>query len=212
MKLYSAWRASAPYRVRIALNLKGLPFEILPIDLVANEQGGEAYRAHNKQALVPTLDIGGAELTQSLAILEWLEETHPEPALLPRDAVDRARVRAMCGIVACDIHPLNNLRVLKALAGFGVEEAVRNDWVQRWIGEGFAALEAMIAEHGGQYAFGDRPTLADCVIVPQIYNARRFNTDLAPYPNLLAAARRAGEHPAIAAAHPNHHPDAKEII
>ncbi len=212
MKLYSAWRASAPYRVRIALNLKGLPFEIIPIDLVANEQGGEAYRAHNRQALVPTLDIGAAELTQSLAILEWLEETHPEPALLPRDPIARARVRAMCGIIACDIHPLNNLRVLKALAGLGVEETARNAWVQRWIGEGFAALEAMIAEHGGEYAFGDAPTLADCVIVPQIYNARRFGTDLSPYPRLLAAATRAGEHPAIAAAHPNHHPDAKEII
>jgi maleylacetoacetate isomerase/maleylpyruvate isomerase len=212
MKLYSAWRASAPYRVRIALNLKALPFEIIPIDLVANEQGGEAYRAHNRQALVPTLDIGAAELTQSLAILEWLEETHPEPALLPRDPIARARVRAMCGIIACDIHPLNNLRVLKTLAGLGVEETVRNDWVQRWIGEGFTALEAMIAEHGGQFAFGDTPTLADCVIVPQIYNARRFSTDLSPYPRLLAAATRAGEHPAIAAAHPNHHPDAKEII
>ncbi len=212
MKLYSAWRASAPYRVRIALNLKGLPFEIIPIDLVANEQGGEAYRAHNRQALVPTLDIGTTELTQSLAILEWLEETHPEPALLPRDPIARARVRAMCGIIACDIHPLNNLRVLKTLVGLGVEEMVRNDWVQRWIGEGFTALEAMIAEHGGQFAFGDTPTLADCVIVPQIYNARRFSTDLAPYPRLLAAATRAGEHSAIAAAHPNHHPDAKEII
>lgn len=212
MKLYSAWRASAPYRVRIALNLKGLPFEIVPIDLVAGEQGGDAYRAHNRQALVPTLDIGGAELVQSMAILEWLEETHPEPALLPTDALGRARVRAMCGVVACDIHPLNNLRILKALAGTGLDEAARNNWVQRWIGDGFAALEAMIARDGGGYAYGDSPTLADCLLVPQVYNARRFNTDLTPYPHLLTAATRAAEHPAIAAAHPNHHPDAKEIV
>lgn len=210
MKLYSAWRASAPYRVRIALNLKGLPFEIVPIDLVTGEQGGEAYRAHNRQALVPTLDIGGAELVQSMAILEWLEEAHPEPALLPKAPLDRARVRAMCGVIACDIHPVNNLRILKALTRLGIDESARNDWVHRWIGEGFTALEAMIAEYGRGYAFGDASTLADCVLVPQVYNARRFNTDLTPYPNLLAAATRAAEHPAVAAAHPNHHPDAKE--
>lgn len=212
LKLYSAWRASAPYRVRIALNLKGLPFEIVPIDLVANEQGGEDYRAHNPQALVPTLDIGGAELTQSMAILEWLEETHPAPALLPKDPVDRARVRAMCGIVACDIHPVNNLRILKALTAQGADQAARDAWAQRWIGDGFTALEAMIAKYGRGYAFGDAPTLADCLLVPQVYNARRFHVDLGPFPHLAAAAERAGADPAFAAAHPNHHPDAKEII
>jgi len=212
LKLYSAWRASAPYRVRIALNLKGLPFEIAPIDLVAGEQGGEAYRAHNPQCLVPTLDIGGAELTQSLAILEWLEETHPEPALLPADPLDRARVRAMCGVVACDIHPLNNLRILKAVAALGADQPARDAWVKRWIGDGFTALEAMIARHGGAFAFGDAPTMADCLLVPQVYNANRFGVDLAPYPKLAAAAERARRHPAFEAAHPNHHPDAKEIL
>lgn len=212
LKLYSAWRASAPYRVRIALNLKGLPFEIVPIDLLANEQGGEDYRAHNPQALVPTLDVGGAELTQSMAILEWLEETHPEPALLPGDALARARVRAMCGVIACDIHPVNNLRILKALTALGADQAARDDWARRWIGDGFTALEAMIARHGGDFAFGETPTLADCLLVPQVYNAARFGVDLAPFPRLSAVAMRARAHPAFEAAHPNHHPDAKEII
>jgi maleylacetoacetate isomerase len=209
MKLYSAWRASGPYRLRIALALKGLGYDYVPVDLVAGEQRGEAYRAVNAQALVPSLEVGGEVMTQSLSILEWLEETHPEPALLPKDALDRQRVRAMCGVIACDIHPLNNLRVLKQLSAMGIDEDGRNTWVARWIDEGFSALEPMVARHGAGYAFGETPTMADCLLVPQIYNANRFGVDLSPYPALVAAGAHALKHPAIAASHPNLQPDAK---
>lgn len=209
LTLHSAWRASAPYRVRIGLNLKGLAYDYAPVDLVAGEQGGEAYGAVNAQHLVPTLEADGHVLTQSLSILEWLEETHPEPPLLPKDPFDRQVIRAMCGIVACDIHPVNNLRILKALAKLEVGQPAIDDWAQRWISEGFTALESMVAKHGAGYAFGDSPTLADCLIVPQIYNARRFKVDLSPFRAIIAAADHAAEHPAIAAAHPNNQPDAK---
>jgi maleylacetoacetate isomerase len=209
MKLYSAWRASGPYRLRIALNLKGLDFDYVPVDLVAGEQRGDAYRTVNAQALVPSLEVDGEVMTQSVAILEWLEETHPQPALLPSGPLDRQRVRSMCNIIACDIHPVNNLRILKALAAMGIDEAGRNAWVARWIDEGFAALEPMIARHGDGFAFGAAPTMADCVLVPQIYNARRFGVDLSPYPALLAAGETALAHPAFAAAHPDLQPDAK---
>jgi maleylacetoacetate isomerase/maleylpyruvate isomerase len=209
LKLHSAWRASAPYRVRIGLNLKGVAYEVAPVDLVAGQQKSEAYHAVNAQDLVPSLVLeDGRVLTQSLSILEWLEETQPGPALLPADAFDRQVVRAMAFIVACDIHPVNNLRILKALAGLGVEEPARNSWARRWISEGFAALEPMIARYGAGYAFGDSPTLADACLVPQVYNAARFAVDLTPFPAIAAAAARAGEHPAIAAAHPNLQPDA----
>lgn len=209
LKLHSAWRASAPYRVRIGLNLKGVDYEVAPVDLVAGQQKSEAYHAVNAQDLVPSLVLeDGRVLTQSLSILEWLEETQPGPALLPADAFDRQVVRAMAFIVACDIHPVNNLRILKALAGLGVDEPARNSWARRWISEGFAALEPMIARHGAGYAFGDSPTLADACLVPQVYNAARFAVDLTPFPAIAAAAARAGEHPAIAAAHPNLQPDA----
>lgn len=207
--LHSAWRASAPYRVRIGLNLKGLAYDYAPVDLVAGQQGGEVYGAVNAQHLVPALETDGHVLTQSLSILEWLEETHPEPPLLPKDPFERQVVRAMCGIVACDIHPVNNLRILKALAKLEVGQPAIDDWVQRWISDGFTALEPMVAKHGAGYAFGDTPTMADCLIVPQIYNARRFKVDLSPFPALVAAADHAAEHPAIAAAHPNNQPDAK---
>lgn len=206
--LHSAWRASAPYRVRIGLNLKGLAYDYAPIDLVANQQGGEAYGAINAQHLVPALEVDGRVLTQSLSILEWLEETYPEPALLPRDPFDRQVVRAMSTIVACDIHPVNNLRILKALAKLEVGQPAIDSWVQRWISDGFTALEPMVARHGAGYAFGAAPTMADCLIVPQVYNARRFKVDLSPFPAIIAAADAAAEHPAIAAAHPNNQPDA----
>lgn len=206
--LHSAKRASAPYRVRIGLNLKGLPFELRPVDLVANAHQGDDYRALNAQALVPTLEVDGRPLTQSLAILEWLDEAFPErPRLLPVDAFDRATVRAMAEIIACDIHPLNNLRILRALAALEVDEDHRNAWVTRWITDGFTALEPMVARHGGDFAFGDAPGLVDCLLIPQVFNAGRFKVDLSAFPAIRAAAARAAEHPAIAAAHPDHHPE-----
>jgi len=206
--LHSAWRASAPYRVRIALNLKGLAYAYAPVNLAEGEQRQDAYRAVNRQMLAPALEVDGRILTQSLAIMEWLEETHPSPPLLPADPLDRATVRAMADIIACDIHPVNNLRILKSLAALGQDETARNAWVARWIGEGFDALEPIVAEHGKGWAFGASPTIADCCLIPQVYNAQRFGVDLSPWPALTAVADAAAQHPAFAAAHPNQQPDA----
>ena len=207
--LFSAWRATAPYRVRIGLALKGVAYDYVPVDLIAGEQRGERYRAVNPQGLTPALDIGGRVLTQSLAILEWLDETRPEPPLLPSDPLDRATVRAMAGIIACDIHPLNNTRVGRRLNKMGIDQAGILDWTQGWIRDGFDALEPLVARHGRGYAFGDRPGLADCLLVPQVYSANRYEVDLAPWPAIRAAAAQAGEHPAFQAAHPNRQPDAR---
>jgi maleylacetoacetate isomerase/maleylpyruvate isomerase len=208
LTLHSAWRASAPYRVRIGLNLKGLAYDVAPVNLAGNQHHEPAYAGLNPQRLLPTLEVDGKILTQSLAILEWLDETVPQPRLLPVDPFDRAVVRAMAEIVACDIHPLNNLRILRALNGLGIDEPARDAWVHRWIGDGFAALEPLVARHGRGFAFGDTPGLADCCLVPQVYNAQRFKLDLTPFPAIRAVAARAAEHPAIAAAHPNLQPDA----
>jgi len=208
LKLYSSWRASAPYRVRIGLQLKGLGYDYVGIDLAASEQHKAPYRAVNPQRLTPTLETDDAILTQSLAILEWLEETHPEPPLLPKAPLDRARVRAMAEIVACDIHPINNLRVLRALNAMGVEADPVQTWARRWITDGFNVLEGMIGEHGAGWAFGATPTLADCCLIPQVYNSQRFGVDLASYPAIRAVHERAAEHPAFQAAHPDRQPDA----
>ena len=208
LTLHSAWRSSAAYRVRIGLNLKGLAYDIVPVNLVASQHLEPAYAALNPQRLLPTLEVGSRTLTQSLAILEWLDETAPEPRLLPADPFDRAVVRAMAEIVACDIHPVNNLRILRALTGLGVDEPGRDAWIQRWITDGFTALELLIARHGEGFAFGDTPGLADCCLVPQVYNAERFKADLTPFPAIRAVAARCAEHPAFAAAHPNLQPDA----
>jgi maleylacetoacetate isomerase/maleylpyruvate isomerase len=210
LTLHSAWRASAPYRVRIGLNLKGLDYAIQTVDLVSSQHHDPAYRALNAQALVPTLEVDGRKLTQSLSILEWLDETVPEPRLLPVDPFDRATVRTMAEIIACDIHPVNNLRILRALTGLGVDQDGRDAWAQRWIHDGFTALEPMIAQHGKGYAFGDAPGLVDCCLVPQLYNAARFHVDMTPFPAINAAVAKALEHPAIAAAHPNLQPDAQK--
>ncbi|THD77955.1 MAG: maleylacetoacetate isomerase [Phenylobacterium sp.] len=210
--LYSAWRATAPYRLRIGLALKGVTYDYAPIDLIAGEQREPAYRAVNPQGLTPALDIGdGHVLTQSLAILEWLEETRPEPAILPKAPLDRAAVRAMALIVACDIHPLNNTRVGRELHKRGVDPEGIKAWSQRWIRDGFDTLEPMIARHGRGFAFGATPTLADCCLIPQVYSAGRFEVDLDPYPAIRAVAERAAEHPAFQAAHPNKQPDAKPL-
>jgi len=206
--LHSAWRASGPYRVRIALNLKGLAYDYAAVNLVTGEQREAPYRAVNPQGLVPALEVDGHVITQSLAIIEWLDETHPNPPLLPANPLDRATVRTMAGIIACDIHPVNNLRILKALAAMGQDEAARNEWVTRWITEGFDALEALIARHGQGWSFGEAPTMADCLLIPQVYNARRFGVDLAPWPAISTVADAAQAHPAFAAAHPNQQPDA----
>jgi maleylacetoacetate isomerase/maleylpyruvate isomerase len=210
LTLHSAWRATAPYRVRIGLNLKGLAYDYAPVDLLAGEARRAPYVELNRQGLVPALQTDDGVLTQSLAILEWLEETHPEPPLLPTAALDRATVRAMAEIVACDIHPLNNLRVLQKLNGLGFKFGApeQTAWIHTWIGAGFDALEPMIAEHGAGFSFGETPGLADCCLIPQIYSAGRYGLDLAPYPAIRAVGERAAEHPAFAAAHPDRQPDA----
>ena len=210
LTLHSAWRATAPYRVRIGLALKSVEYDYVAVDLLAGEQLEPAYRAVNPQGLAPALDLGdGHILTQSLAILEWLEETRPQPPILPRSALDRAIVRAMANIVACDIHPLNNTRVGRKLKDLGLDDTAVSAWISGWITEGFDALEPMVARHAGMFAFGDSPTIADCCIVPQVYSANRFNVDMAAWPAISSVAERTAMHPAFAAAHPSRQPDAK---
>ena len=189
--LYDYFRSSASYRVRIALNLKGLAYDSVPVSLLDNAQRAPEYLRKNPQGLVPALLDGEQLLTQSLAICEYLEETYPQPALLPNDAIGRARVRALALSIACDIHPLNNLRVLRRLeAQFAADQAGKDAWYQHWIQSGFEAFEQQIQSTHGQYCFGDTVTLADLALVPQVYNARRFNCDLSAYPTMLAIEQR----------------------
>ena len=209
MILHGYWRSGAAYRVRIALALKGLPYEQQGHDLRTGAQKDPAYVALNPQGMVPALEVDGAVLSQSPAILEWLEEAHPAPALLPSDAICRAQVRAMAALIGCDIHPLNNLRVGKALReGFGADQAAVDAWAARWIVPGFEALEALVARQGQGWCYGDAPTLADCYLIPQIYSAGRFNVPLDAFPRLLAIDEAAKAHPAFVAAHPDNQPDA----
>jgi maleylpyruvate isomerase len=209
MLLHGYWRSTASYRVRIALNLKGLGYEQATHDLRTGAQRSEGFRALNPQGLVPALEADGFLLAQSPAMLEWLDERFPEPPLLPQGPDARATVRAFAAIIACDIHPLNNLRVLNALRSeFQAGTESVNAWIGRWIAEGFVALEAMVSRYGGGYAFGDAPTLADCCLVPQVYSAERFGVDLAPFPNLVAAAAHARSTEPFRAAHPDEQPDA----
>jgi maleylacetoacetate isomerase len=207
VKLYTFFRSSAAYRVRIALNLKGLSYDAAFISLPKNEQRQPDYMAINPQGRVPTLDRDGTVLIQSPAILEYLEETHPEPPLLPRDPVTRAKVRAVAAVIGCDIHPLNNSGTLAYLKGrMGQDEAAVNAWYAHWVVEGFRAIERLIEP--GPFAFGDRPTLADIYLVPQVYNARRFKVPLDDYPKIAAADAACGEVDAFKAAAPEKQPDA----
>jgi len=206
MKLYDYFRSSAAYRVRIALNLKGLTPERAFVHLKRGAQREEAYLALNPQGLVPALvlDGGGPAMTQSIAILEYLEETHPSPPLLPRDARERARVRGIALAIACDIHPLNNLRVLNYLKGpMGKEQTAADTWYRHWVETGLAACEALLPASKGKFCFGDQPTLADCCLVPQVYNARRLKCDLSKLPRLVAIDEACRALPAFANATPS---------
>jgi len=208
--LHGYWRSSAVYRVRIALNLKNLDYEQVGHDLRLGEQQNPAYKAIAPAGLVPAIEHDGQAFVQSLAIIEWLEERWPSPPLLPTAIDRRAIVRAMAATIAADIHPLNNLRILKYLKSeFERSQEQIDAWIAHWVSEGFAALEVMIARHGAGYAYGDGPTMADCFVVPQVYNAERFGVDLTPFSKLVAAAETARAHPAFAAAHPDRQPGAE---
>ena len=202
--LYDYYRSSAAYRVRIALNLKGIDYESRPVNLADGAQKDAAYRALNPQGFVPMLEIDDHRLTQSLAIMVYLDQRFPYPPLMPRNALEGAHVRAMALGIACDIHPLNNLRVLKYLTGtLGVTEEQKNAWYAHWITEGLAALETMAAPTAGKFLYGDSVTLADVCLVPQIYNARRFDVPLDAYPTLVRADANAAALESFAAAHPD---------
>jgi len=204
LRLYDYHRSSACYRVRIALNLKGLAYEAVPVNLLEGEQKSDGYRARNPQGFVPMLEADGLRLTQSLAIIDWLDATHAEPALMPAAPADRAHVLAMALAIASDIHPINNLRVLKYLSGsLDQTQEVRDDWYRHWIAEGLAPLEALAAPRAGSFLFGDGPTLADICLVPQLFNARRFEVPLDAFPTLLRSDESAGRLEAFRAAHPD---------
>ncbi len=208
MKLYTYFRSSAAYRVRIALNLKDLPYEMISIHLT--KDGGKhkkpEYKAVNPQMRVPTLELSnGDRILQSLAIIEYLDEVFPEPALLPADAIDRAHVRAVAQIIACDIHPLNNLVALNYLKKLGHDQATVDEWYRSWVLAGFEAIEPLLKP--GPYAFGNRVTLADICLVPQVFNARRFKTPLDPFPKILSIEEACAKLPAFDKARPENQPD-----
>lgn len=210
MKLHNYFRSSASFRVRIALALKGLPYDYVPVHLVKGEHRQEKYAAVSASALVPTLETDtGEQLGQSMAIIEYLEETHPQPPLLPADPVARARVRALAQLIACEIHPLNNLRVLKYLTHqLKVDEETKNTWYRHWVRNGLELFEAELARlPAGRYCFGDTPTLADCCLVPQIFNGRRFDVDFSGLTRTLAAFDACMAHPAFQQAQPSSCPD-----
>ena len=202
--LYDYFRSSAAYRVRIALNLKGVDYESRQVDLRAGDQRSDAYRALNPQGFVPMLEIDGHRLTQSVAIINYLDLRYPNQPLIPAAAADRAHVVAMAMAIACDIHPLNNLRVLNYLKNeLGHSQEETDAWYAHWISEGLPALEAMAKPQAGKFLFGDAPTGADVLLVPQMFNARRFNVPVDAYPTLLRAEENANRMEAFAAAHPD---------
>ena len=210
MKLFGYFRSSAAFRVRIALNLKGLAHEDAFIHLRRGDQRGDAYRTVNPQGLVPALEIDGHTLIQSMAIVEYLDETHPEPAFLPPDPAGRARVRALADIVACDIHPINNLRVLRYLSRpLGHEQEVIETWYNHWITAGFEALERLLAANPrtGDFCDGDRPGLADIALAPQVFNSERYRLDLSAYPTITRVYANCMKLDAFARAYPDNQPD-----
>jgi maleylpyruvate isomerase len=211
MKLYTFFRSGTSHRLRIALNLKGIPYEHEAVDLRREGHLTPQYKAVNPQQLVPALDVGGRILTQTPAIIEWLEERHPSPPLLPKDPDQRARVRTLAAIVGCDVHPVNNRRILETLRkDFGADEDAISRWCGRWITEGFDALEALISEDvaRGRFCTGDAPTLADVYLVPQVESARRFRLDMSRWPTLMSIDQACGELDAFHRAAPANQPDA----
>ena len=211
MKLYTFFRSSAAFRMRIALNCKGLAYEAVPVSLPKGEHKLEGYLRLHPQGLVPALEDDGRILVQSLAMMEYLEETHPQPPLLPADAADRAYVRAVAQIIACEIHPLNNLRTLRYVKKtYALDEDGVNRWYRHWIAEGLAGLEAFLrsAKKCAKYCYRDQVTIADCCLVPQVFNAQRYECDLAPYPTIMAIFAECMQLDAFAAAQPSRQPDA----
>jgi maleylacetoacetate isomerase/maleylpyruvate isomerase len=211
VKLYTYFRSSAAFRVRIALNLKGLRYQPVFVHLAKGEHRRPDYAKVNAQALVPTLELDdGTRLNQSLAIIEFLEEQHPSPALLPQDALGRARVRSLSGLVASEIHPINNLRVLQHLKNaLGQSQEQIDTWYRHWIADGLSKLEAELSGGKGKYSHGESPTMADCCLVPQIFNAKRYNCDLAPYPRTMHVYEQCMKLEAFDSAQPAKQPDAE---
>lgn len=209
MKLYNYFRSSASFRVRIALGLKGLPYDYIPVHLVKGEHKQAAYTDKAPDGLVPLLEVDGAALSQSMAIIEYLDETRPTPLLLPPDALGRARVRALAQSIACEIHPINNLRVLKYLQKeLHLDDEAKNTWYRHWVRTGLEALERQLEKlPQGRYCYGDTPTLADCLLVPQIFNGQRFDVNFDGLPRTMAAFEACMQLPAFINAQPSHCPD-----